>query len=133
MMAGLRLIRVQAYRASGCIGRNATSSFLLRRNYASWSNGDDQGHSVERVQQVVNLFRQNSELRELLDKFQKLLEAKGIMPDGKQPSVMLMLKILTDKEVRNSLKELKDVMDKEGIQLSKEDLNAFMSLYGLKK
>lgn len=104
-----------------------------QRTYASSSKPDEVLEEAQRVSNVINVFRENPEIRSLLDDFQNLLAEKGLQPDGKQPSMFQMMKILADKDVKASLLKLKEALDGANIQLTQEDLNAFMNLYGLKK
>lgn len=111
----------------------AKRPIVYQRTYASSSKPDDVLDEAQRVGNVINVFRQNPEIRTLLDDFQKLLAEKGLQPDGKQPTMFQMMKILADKDVKASLLKLKEALDGANIQLTQEDLNAFMNLYGLKK
>mmetsp|Transcript_8610 Transcript_8610/g.8504 ORF Transcript_8610/g.8504 Transcript_8610/m.8504 type:complete len:142 (-) Transcript_8610:912-1337(-) len=106
---------------------------VYQRTYASSSKPDEVLEEAQRVSNVINVFRENPEIRSLLDDFQNLLAEKGLQPDGKQPSMFQMMKILADKDVKASLLKLKEALDGANIQLTQEDLNAFMNLYGLKK
>lgn len=123
------------------ISRNIASRHLAaakrpivsQRTYASSSKPDEILEEAQRVGNLINVFRQNPEIRSLLDDFQNLLAEKGLQPDGKQPTMFQMMKILADKDVKASLLKLKEALDGANIQLTQEDLNAFMNLYGLKK
>jgi hypothetical protein len=111
----------------------AKRPIVYQRTYASSSKPDDVLEEAQRVGNLINVFRQNPEIRSLLDDFQNLLAEKGLQPDGKQPTMFQMMKILADKDVKASLLKLKEALDGANIQLTQEDLNAFMNLYGLKK
>lgn len=106
---------------------------VLQRTYASSPKPDEGVEEAERVSNVINVFRENPEIRSLLDDFQKLLAEKGLQPDGNKPTMFQMMKILADKDVKASLMKLKEALDSANIQLTQDDLNAFMNLYGLKK
>ena len=111
----------------------AKRPIVHQRTYASSSKPDDGLEEADKVSNIINVFKQNPEIRSLLDDFQNLLTQKGLQPDGKQPTMFQMMKIMADKDVKASLLKLKEALDAANIQLTQEDLNAFMNLYGLKK
>lgn len=111
----------------------AKSQIFYQRSYASSSKLDGELVEEERVKKIISVFRENPEIKTVLDEFQKLLAEKGLQPDGNQPTMVQMMKILADKEVKTALMKLKGALDSANVQLTQEDLNAFMNLYGLKK
>lgn len=87
----------------------------------------------EKAARIISVFRENPEIRASLEDLQSKLAKKGITPDGKQPSLMQMMKLLTDGEVKQSLMGFKSALDKSNIKIDQGDIDALMSMYGLKK
>ncbi|CCE82869.1 Piso0_002621 [Millerozyma farinosa CBS 7064] len=87
----------------------------------------------EKAARIISVFRENPDIRASLEDLQSKLAKKGITPDGKQPSLMQMMKLLTDGEVKQSLIGFKAVLDKSNVKIDQGDIDALMSMYGLKK
>lgn len=87
----------------------------------------------EKAARIISVFRENPDIRASLEDLQSKLAKKGITPDGKQPSLMQMMKLLTDGEVKQSLMSFKSALDKSNIKIDQGDIDALMSMYGLKK
>lgn len=99
------------------------------RRFASNSNDTDISDSdTLKVHDIVTKLNQNPEIREILEQFQKLLVAKGFNPN-QPPSFMEMMRLFSQKDVRELATKLKNKFDEEGIKISPEDMGLFMKLF----
>lgn len=107
---------------------------LPPRRFASSGPGDDKltAEDADRVQQITNQIRQHPEIREKLDAFQDLLKAKGFN-SNEPPSLFKLMGLLAQKDVKDAISSLKASLEKNGVKLGPEDLNAFMKIYGFDK
>ncbi|KAK6456643.1 uncharacterized protein RJT20DRAFT_126656 [Scheffersomyces xylosifermentans] len=118
--------------------RILTSSFNRRAFSTSFTTkifnrgnkpGEFSEEQAARVKQFAETLKNNPELSQLLDGFQTLLVNKGIQTAGKPPSLTQMMKMLTDKDIRDHLTKLKDCLEKSNIQINQQDLNALTDYY----
>lgn len=88
-----------------------------------------------RVQEISLQIRENKEIRDNLDQFQRLLAEKGFDPKtaSAPPSLFKLMGLLAQKDVKQAIEKLKDSLEKAGVKLTPEDLSAFMKMYGFDK
>lgn len=92
--------------------------------FASISPSDDEAG----VRELIGKLNENPEIREILEQFQLLLVSKGLNPE-KPPSMMEIMRLFADKEVRELAGKLKGKFDDAGIQISPDQLNLFMGMF----
>lgn len=110
------------------LGRVAPTNFI---RFASNSNSDDfdlSDKDMIKVQEMVAKLNQHPEIRDILDQFQKLLLAKGFNPN-QPPSFMEMMRLLSQKDVRELASKMKDKFEEAGVKFSPEDMGLFMKLF----
>lgn len=112
-----------AFKAARFTPRIATAQNTTVR-FASNSTGSEE----QKVQEIITKLSSNPEIREILNEFQNLLQSKGFNPE-KPPSLMEMMRLFADKEVRALAGKLKGKFDEEGIAITPEQLNLFMGLF----
>lgn len=88
-----------------------------------------------RVQEISLQIRENKEIRDNLDDFQRLLAERGFDPKtaSAPPSLFKLMGLLAQKDVKAAIEKLKESLEKAGVKLTPEDLNAFMKMYGFDK
>ncbi|SGZ53073.1 CIC11C00000004733 [Sungouiella intermedia] len=97
--------------------------------FASNSNDADISDADKlKVQDIVGKLNQNPEIREILEQFQTLLVSKGFNPN-QPPSFMEMMRLFSQKDVRELAGKLKQKFDEAGIKISPEDMGLFMKLF----
>lgn len=95
------------------------------------SNGPDfdiSDKDLAKVHDIVTKLNQNPEIREILREFQDLIVSKGFNPNL-PPSFMEMMRLFSQKDVRELASKLKAKFDEAGIQISPEDMGLFMKLF----
>ncbi|QBM90139.1 hypothetical protein METSCH_E03790 [Metschnikowia aff. pulcherrima] len=80
------------------------------------------------VAKLVGKLNENPEIREILEQFQVLLVSKGLNPE-KPPSMMEVMRLFADKEVRELAGKLKAKFDDAGIQISPDQMSLFMGMF----
>lgn len=85
---------------------------------------------TKRLEKLVSDLRTNPSIATALQDFQQLLVAKGFEPD-KKPLMMQMMLILTDKEIKTAIGELKRELEAANVSFSQKDVDAFMKLFGM--
>lgn len=81
-----------------------------------------------KVHDIVAKLNQHPEIRDILDQFQQLLVSKGFNPN-QPPSFMEMMRLFSQKDVRELASKLKTKFDEAGIQISPDDMGLFMKLF----
>lgn len=87
---------------------------------------------IDRVQQITNKIREIPDIESKLNQFQTLLKDKGFSPN-EPPSMLRLMSLLADKEVKACLKDLKQSLDDNGVEIRPEDYSVFLKMYGLDK
>lgn len=131
-----RLAAVSCKRTSTIVGRlskvtvpsrTVPSGFVSIRKYSDYAPNDDE---TQRLNKLVTELKSNPKISEALEELQQLLVLKGFDPSTK-PSMMKMMLILMDKEIKASITALKTQLEEAKISFSKEDVDTFMKLFGL--
>ncbi|CCE65317.1 hypothetical protein TPHA_0K01850 [Tetrapisispora phaffii CBS 4417] len=116
-----------------------TESVIQKRTYAkSWDdkyeNEDVSAHL--KVQKLLDKIKSSEEVTEKLNKVQKILIEKGLVPkDGPtdlQANPLQIIKIFMNKELRESMLDLRKAMDKAGIELGQDQIGPIMTVLGMK-
>lgn len=114
-------------RRIGVISRpRITASVPISRRLFSTDAEDENA----RLEKLVTDLRSNPKIATALENFQNLLVSKGFQPD-KKPSMMQMMLILTDKEIKASIGDLRAQLEQANIKFSQKDVDAFMKLFGM--
>ncbi|CAH2352513.1 uncharacterized protein, mitochondrial [[Candida] railenensis] len=98
---------------------------VSRRSFSS--DAEDEN---KRLEKLVTDLRTNPKIASALENFQELLVSKGFQPD-KKPSMMQMMSILTDKEIKSSISDLRAQLEEANIKFTQKDVDAFMKLFGM--
>lgn len=100
------------------------------RMFASKFNGG--AFSLEqaaKIKQITTAYKKNPDIQRSLQKVKAMLDAKGF--DGRSPpSVFKIMLLLAEKEMRDALSEVKSALERDNIELTASDVQAFMSYYG---
>ncbi|ODV98307.1 hypothetical protein PACTADRAFT_48091 [Pachysolen tannophilus NRRL Y-2460] len=83
--------------------------------------------SQKRVVKLVNKLNEHENVKLALEKTSILLREKGF--DKTKLTMMQQVKLLLDKDVKASLVNFKNELDKAGIELKEDDVKDFMSLF----
>ncbi|KAG7665555.1 uncharacterized protein J8A68_000957 [[Candida] subhashii] len=73
---------------------------------------------------VVKAFQQNPQLMQLTREFKDILEKKGLfpLPEGQTtPSMKILIKMISDSEIRDHIEKLRTAMAENGIDISDKD------------
>lgn len=104
---------------------------MISRTYASRLT-DSEASDTDRVQQITNKIREIPDIEIKLNHFQMLLKDKGFNA-AEPPSMFKLMSLLADREVKNCLKDLKQALDDNGVEIKPEDYSVFLKMYGLDK
>lgn len=80
----------------------------------------------EKLKEIVEKLRSNPEIAQILQEFQATIIDKGFDP-LRPPSMMDMMRLFAQKEVREQAAKLKSKLDDAGIVLSPEHIGLFMN------
>lgn len=80
------------------------------------------------VEKFATALQENPRLGELLSGFSTLLADKGI-PVGKPPSMIQMMSMLKDKDIRDHLVELQEELVRADIKITQADLSALTDMF----
>lgn len=80
----------------------------------------------EKLKEIVEKLRSNPEIAQILQEFQSTIIEKGFDP-LRPPSMMEMMRLFAQKEVRELAAKLKTKLDEAGIVLSPEHIGLFMN------
>lgn len=100
----------------------------FRRLASNSNDADISDKDALKVRDIVTKLNQNPEIRDILEQFQKLLVTKGFDPN-QPPSFMEMMRLFSQKDVRELASKLKEKFDEAGIKISPEDMGLFMKLF----
>ncbi|GEQ66804.1 hypothetical protein JCM33374_g467 [Metschnikowia sp. JCM 33374] len=104
--------------------RSQPAKFTTFTRFASNSPIDEEVH----VRELISKLHENPEIREILEQFQSVLLSKGLNPE-KPPSMMEVMRLFADKEVRELAGKLKGKFDEAGIQISPDQMGSFMNMF----
>lgn len=79
---------------------------------------------------VVRKLAQHPEVMAQIAKANAMMLEKGYVTPGKGLGIMGQFKILSDKDLKNQFMQVKESMDKAGIVLTAEDMDAMVKLMG---
>lgn len=96
------------------------------RTFFGGSNND--AANSDTVEKFAKALQDNPNLLELLTGFSKILADKGIA-SGQPPTMMQMMSILRDKEIRDHLTLLQEELTRSNIKITQGDLSALTDLY----
>lgn len=107
---------------------------VATRSYASrLSEPEDlSGGEAQTVQALISKIRETPEIKDKLDNFQVLLRDKGFNTN-EPPSLMKMMGLLAQKDVKDAISDLKSTLEDNGVKMGPEELSALMKLYGFDK
>lgn len=88
---------------------------------------------MEVMQKVRETVESNPQLMESLKELQEVIMGKGIFTPGKTPSMIQMMSLLADKEIRGRLMSFKDALEDSGIKLDSKDMSAFSAFFSNQK
>lgn len=134
MLRGVSLVARQAYCARfvpNVVARVSLAQRPVLRTFASRLTEADAA-PIDRVQQITNKIREIPDIESKLNQFQTLLKDKGFSPN-EPPSMLRLMSLLADKEVKACLKDLKQSLDDNGVEIRPEDYSMFLQMYGLDK
>lgn len=80
--------------------------------------------SEEKLREIVLKLKSDPEITQILQDFQALLVEKGF--DPLRPSMMSMMRLFAQSDVREQAAKLKTKLDEAGIVLSPEHISQFM-------
>lgn len=83
-----------------------------------------QNDSEEKLKEIVLKLQSDPEIVQILKDFQALLVEKGF--DPLRPSMMSMMRLMAQSDVREQAGKLKTKLDESGIVLSPEHISQFM-------
>lgn len=103
---------------------------ILKTQFPRFASTTPQNEPAEalKVQQVVDKLNQNPEIREILNEFQRLLAEKGFNTE-KPPSFMEMMRLFSQKDVRELASRLKAKFDEAGIEFTPDQMSLFMGMF----
>lgn len=136
MLCQSRLKGAVSHRRSLFTNQSTNSAIYIQKNARQLATSSDitpEEEQEQRFKKLVETFRSNPELKKQLDEFQSILQKKNLNIDAERPSVVQLFKIMMDKDVKESLGRLKKSMEDANMHLSKDDVNAVMSILGWKK
>lgn len=113
-----------------------SSSLLTRRHYAqSWDSKqpNDKVDAHIRVQKLLDQIHEHPQVVVKLNKFSELMVSKGLVDEKNPPGPWQMIKILTDKEVRNAMAEFKVALEDAKIELGPDQLGPLLTVMGIDK
>lgn len=90
--------------------------------------GSKDAANNETVEKFATALQENPRLGELLTGFSTMLADKGI-PVGKPPSMIQMMSILKDKDIRDHLVELQKELVRADIKITQADLSALTDMF----
>lgn len=108
------------------------SSQVVRSTITTRSFATSNDPESERLEKLITSLKSNPKIASELESFQQLLVSKGFETD-KKPSMMQMMLIMTDKEIKSSIQRLKSELEAANISFTKEDVDIFMKLFGLNR
>lgn len=79
---------------------------------------------------VVRKLAAHPEVMAQIAKANQMMVEKGYVTPGKGLGLMAQFKILSDKDLREQFMLVKESMDKAGIELSQQDMDAMVKLMG---
>lgn len=89
----------------------------------------EQLQAMERLRETVLA---NPKLMDSLRELQEKIVNKGAFTPGKQPLMMQMMSLMTDKDIRSSLIKFKETLDETGVKFNKDDM-AVLGEFFMKK
>lgn len=91
--------------------------------------------SSPRIKELMEQFNKNPSVMEALQKTGQLMVEKGLYDQGNpgKMSVMQQVKLLTDKDIKQSLLNFRSELDKAGIEINASDVENFMSIFQKEK
>lgn len=106
---------------------------VLRAPHMGVRTFSSQSELDARLQQMADAIRNNPQLKQKMLEVKQMFEEKGVLQDGKPPSVFKMSMLLMDKRVMSVLQQLYGELEKSNISCSPEDLKGLLALYNQKK
>lgn len=100
-----------------------TRSPVFTRNFWNGSKNDAQD-----PEEIIRILKENPEIRTVLEEFQLLLKSKGV--DGsKTPSITEMVKLFSQKDVRDMAQKLQLEFQKAGINITPANVGLLMDKF----
>ncbi|KAG7193548.1 uncharacterized protein KQ657_000617 [Scheffersomyces spartinae] len=91
-------------------------------------DGEELTPHLQRMAELQESVLKAPEVKELLKEFRDLMIKKGFNTEA-SPSLMQMVKLMADSEVRNHLGRIQEAFDKAGIKISPEDFKTFSKMW----
>ncbi|ODV89391.1 hypothetical protein CANCADRAFT_32667 [Tortispora caseinolytica NRRL Y-17796] len=118
-----------------CLPRQCTKSVVdSKRGYANLTDSEASNRLAAIAQ--TDLYKKLSKSPRVLEEFVKLQEIiveKGFLAGGETPGVMAMIKMLSDKDLKNQLAKVHTAIAEEKIEISQEDVKMLSSMFGIKR
>ncbi|SCV00531.1 LAMI_0G05666g1_1 [Lachancea mirantina] len=111
------------------------TTFQTRRYAQSWDNrnSNEQIEAHIKIQKLLDSIQANPKVFSKLNSISELLYSKGLVNEETAPGPWQMIKILTDKDVRQKMVEFREELEKAGIELGPEQLGPLMTVLGMNK
>ncbi|QEU59205.1 hypothetical protein KDRO_B04710 [Kluyveromyces lactis] len=109
---------------------------LQNKRYASsWDKSPEDLDAHVKVQKLMDEIHSHPSIVESLENLNSIMrEKKLIDPESNEPpSIMQMVKLMMDKDIREAMQKFKSEMDKSGINLGPDQLGPLMKVLGIEK
>lgn len=90
--------------------------------------GEDLTPHLQRMAELQESVINAPEVKELLKEFRDLMVKKGFNAEA-PPSIMQMVKLMADSDIRNHLGKIQEAFDKAGIKIGPEDFKTFSKMW----
>lgn len=112
------------------IKQSVKKSFVSNRTFTSASvrlaSEDPNAQRLQRLAEFQEKIRNNTRIHQQLKSVQLVIASKMDVSSGSPPSLMQQLQLLSNKEVRDEMVKLSEIMKEENINLNKEDVGFLM-------
>lgn len=138
-MLSLSIIRSRFTSTASIFVRGSTlrsvPSLQSKRFASSWDKSPEDLDAHIKVQKLMEEIHSHPSIVESLEKLNTVMrEKKLIDPESNEPpSIMQMVKLMMDKDVREAMQGFKSEMEKSGIQLGPDQLGPLMKVLGIEK
>ncbi|CDO95755.1 unnamed protein product [Kluyveromyces dobzhanskii CBS 2104] len=115
--------------------KSAVPSVYVKRHASSWDKPPEDLDAHVKVQKLMEEIHSHPSIVESLERLNFVMrEKKLIDPESHQPpSIMQMVKLMMDKDIREAMQNFKSEMDKSGINLGPDQLGPLMKVLGIEK
>ncbi|KAH3901671.1 Dpc13p SCDLUD_001441 [Saccharomycodes ludwigii] len=111
------------------VAKSSTNRFYATSPSTFNSKESDE---LEKVQELMDKIYSNPSVLEKLNEISAIMvEKKYINPDSGSMSPWSMIKVIMDKQVKGAMVELREEMQKCGINIGQDQIGALMSVLGM--